>query len=190
MWVVVGLGNPGRRYTGTRHNVGFLLVQRLARRWGANFRKRKYGAKVAELVRNDDGLVLAQPQTYMNRSGRTVKQIMKGYGISPQNLVVVYDDLDIPIGQIRVRKEGRPGSHKGMISVVSAIGTPAFPRLRVGIGPHPEYEDATEFVLSPFSRMERPALEDALVRAEQALEMVLDGRIDAAMNAFNQKGMT
>ena len=189
MWVVVGLGNPGRRYTGTRHNVGFLLVRRLARRWGASFRKRKYAAKVAELVRNDDGLVLAQPQTYMNRSGRAVKQIVEGYGISPQNMVVVYDDLDIPIGQIRVREKGRAGSHQGMISIVSAIGTSAFPRLRVGIGPHPENEDATEFVLAPFSGKERAVLEDALARAEQALEMVLDGRIDAAMNTFNQKGM-
>lgn len=190
MWVVVGLGNPGRRYAGTRHNVGFLLVRRLARRWGVKFRKRKHGAKVAEAMRNNERLVLAQPQTYMNLSGKAVKQMVDGYRIPPQNLVVVYDDLDIPVGQIRVRKEGRPGSHKGMCSIVAEIGTAAFPRLRVGIGPHAEGDDAAEFVLSPFSREERPVLEDALVRAEDALEMVIDGRIDAAMNAFNQKGMT
>ncbi|MGB7295027.1 MAG: aminoacyl-tRNA hydrolase [Candidatus Aminicenantales bacterium] len=189
MWIIIGLGNPGRRYSGTRHNVGFILVRRLARRWGVKFRKRKYGAKVAEMVRPDDRLVLAQPQTYMNRSGLAVKQIMEGYRVSPQSLIVVYDDLDIPIGQIRIRKEGRAGSHKGMGSIVAEIGTSAFPRLRVGIGPQPEASDATEFVLSPFSPEEMPVLEEALRTAEEALEMMIDGRIDAAMNAFNQKGM-
>lgn len=189
MWIVVGLGNPGRRYSGTRHNVGFILVRRLARRWGGKFRKRKYGAKVAEMERHDERLILAQPQTYMNRSGMAVKQIIDGYRISPQSLIVVYDDLDIPIGQIRIRKEGRAGGHKGLGSIVAEIGTSVFPRLRVGIGPQPEGEDATDFVLSPFSAEERPVLEETLGRAEEAVEMVVDGRIDAAMNAFNQKGM-
>lgn len=190
MWVVVGLGNPGRRYAGTRHNVGFMLVRRLARRWDVKFRKRKYGAKVAEVNRNKERLVLVQPQTYMNFSGLAVKEIVDGYRIPAQNLVVVYDDLDIPVGQIRVRKEGRPGTHKGMRSIVGEIGTSAFPRLRVGIGPLAEGDDAAEYVLSPFSREELPVLEVALARAEDALEMVIDGRIDGAMNAFNQKGMT
>ncbi len=190
MWVVIGLGNPGRRYTGTRHNVGFVIVRRLARRWGVKFRKRKYGAKVAEVIRNDERLVLAQPQTYMNLSGMAVRQIVDGYQIPAQNLVIVYDDLDIPVGQIRIRKEGRPGSHKGMRSIVAEIGTFTFPRLRVGIGPLGQGDEATDFVLSPFSRKELPVLEDALVRAEEALEMVIDGRIDAAMNAFNQREMT
>jgi PTH1 family peptidyl-tRNA hydrolase len=190
LWIVVGLGNPGRRYTGTRHNVGFMLVRRLARRWEVKFRKRKYGAKVAEVKRNKERLVLVQPQTYMNFSGLAVKEIVDGYRISAQNLVVVYDDLDVPVGQIRVRKEGRPGSHKGMRSIVGEIGTSAFPRLRVGIGPLPEGDDAAEFVLSTFSREELPVLDVALARAEDALEMVIDGRIDGAMNAFNQKGMT
>jgi PTH1 family peptidyl-tRNA hydrolase len=190
LWAVIGLGNPGRRYTGTRHNVGFVLVRRMARRWGAKFRTRKYGAKIAEVMRNDERLVLAQPQTYMNSSGTAVRQIVEAYRIPPQNLVVVYDDLDIPVGQIRLRKIGRAGSHKGMCSIVAEIGTAAFPRLRIGIGPLGQGDEATEFVLSPFSREELPVLEDALVRAEEALEMVVDGRIDAAMNAFNQRGMT
>ncbi len=190
MWVVVGLGNPGRRYAGTRHNVGFMLVRRLARRWDVKFRKRKYGAKVAEVKRDKEQLVLAQPQTYMNFSGLAVKEIVDGYRIPAQNLIIVYDDLDIPVGKIRVRKEGRPGSHKGMRSIVAEIGTSAFPRLRIGIGPLAEGDDAAEYVLSPFSREELLVLEAALARAEDALEMVLDGRIEATMNAFNQKGMT
>jgi PTH1 family peptidyl-tRNA hydrolase len=190
LWIVVGLGNPGRRYTGTRHNVGFVLVRRLARRWGVKFRKRKYGARIGEVMRNEERLVLAQPQTYMNLSGTAVRQIMDGYGIPARNLVVVYDDLDIPVGQIRIRKEGRPGSHKGMRSIVAEIGTFAFPRLRVGIGPLAPGDEATDFVLSPFSGEELPALEDALLKAVEALEMVTDGRIDAAMNAFNKRDMT
>ena len=190
MWAVVGLGNPGLRYSGTRHNVGFLLVRRVARRCGVRFRKRKFGARIAEVMRNEDRLVLAQPQTYMNMSGTAVRQIVDGYRITPRELVVVYDDLDIPVGQIRVRKEGRSGTHNGMRSIVSEIGTSAFPRLRVGIGPLPEDADASEFVLSLFDREEVPALESALEMAEEALGMVLDGRIDTAMNVFNQKGMT
>jgi PTH1 family peptidyl-tRNA hydrolase len=148
------------------------------------------GREVPEAMRNKERLVLAQPETYMNLSGTAVKQIVDGYRITPRDLVVVYDDLDIPIGQIRMRKEGRPGSHNGMRSIVSEIGTSAFPRLRVGIGPHPEGNDAAEFVLSPFTREELRVLEDALAMAEEAVEMVVDGRIDAAMNVFNQKGMT
>jgi PTH1 family peptidyl-tRNA hydrolase len=186
----VGLGNPGRRYAGTRHNVGFTVVQRLARRWGATLRQRKYAAKVAEVMRNEERLVLAQPQTYMNMSGVAVKQIAGGYRIPPEHIVVVTDDLDIQLGQIRVRKGGSSGTHKGLRSVVAEMGTPSFPRLRVGIGPLAERGDAVEFVLSPFSREERPIVEEALVKAEEALEMILDGRIEAAMNTFNKRGMT
>jgi PTH1 family peptidyl-tRNA hydrolase len=190
LWIVVGLGNPGRRYAGTRHNVGFTVVQRLAKRWGAKFRRKKYAAKVADVVRNEERLALAQPQTYMNMSGVAVRQLADGYRVPASNVVIVTDDLDIALGQVRVRKSGSGGTHNGLRSVVSVMGTPAMPRLRVGIGPLPERGDAVEFVLSPFSRREMPALEEGLAKAEEALEMILDGRIDAAMNAFNQRGMT
>ena len=190
MWIVVGLGNPGRRYAGTRHNVGFSLIQRLARRWGVKLRRRKYAAKVVEVMRNEERLVLAQPQTYMNLSGVAVRQILEGYRVAPARIVVVTDDLDIPLGQIRVRKGGSAGSHKGLRSVVAEMGTPLIPRLRIGIGPLAEHGDAVEFVLSRFSREELPVVEEALAKAEEALEMILDGRIEAAMNRFNQRGMT
>lgn len=189
MWVVVGLGNPGRCYAGTRHNVGFSLIQRLAKRWGVSLRQRKYGAKVAELTRNEERLVLARPQTYMNLSGVAVKRIADGYGVPPSHIVIVSDDLDIPLGQIRVRKGGSAGTHKGLRSVVAQMGTPSIPRLRVGIGPLAERGDAVEFVLSPFSREELPAVKEALAMAEEALEMILDGQTEAAMNKFNRRGM-
>lgn len=189
MWAVVGLGNPGRRYAGTRHNVGFSVVERLAGRWGVRLR-RKDLAKVAEVTRAEERLVLAQPQTYMNLSGAAVRRIADRYRVPAGRIVVVTDDLDIPLGQIRVRKGGSAGTHNGLRSVVAEMGTTSIPRLRVGIGPLAEGEEATEFVLSPFSRRERPAVEEALAKAEEALEMILDGRIEAAMNAFNRRGMS
>jgi PTH1 family peptidyl-tRNA hydrolase len=190
LWIVVGLGNPGRRYAGTRHNVGFAVVERLAKRWGVKLRGRKYEAKVADVVRNEGRLILAEPQTYMNMSGVAVRHLADGYRVPASNFVIVADDLDIALGQIRIRKSGSGGTHNGLRSVVAEMGTPAIPRLRVGIGPLPEPGDAVGFVLSPFSRRERPALQEGLVRAEEALEMILGGRIDAAMNVFNQRGMT
>jgi PTH1 family peptidyl-tRNA hydrolase len=190
LWIVIGLGNPGRRYAGTRHNAGFNFVDRLARRWGERLRQKKFLAKIAEARRNDERLVLAQPQTYMNLSGRAVMKLLDGYKVTPEDIIVVYDDLDVRLGQIRVRKEGSPGTHKGMRSICETIRTQSFPRLRIGIGPLAEGEDATDFVLSPFRRDERPLFEESLALAEEALALVLDGRIDAAMNMFNQKGKT
>ena len=187
MWIVVGLGNPGREYSGTRHNAGFLFVQRLARRWDVEIKKKKYSARVAEVRRGGGQLVLALPQTYMNSSGVALRDLLAGYQTPPDCAVVVYDDLDIALGQIRVRKAGSPGSHKGLGSIVSEIGTTSFPRIRVGIGPLAERADAVRFVLSPFGRQERAVLDEALARAEEALEMILDGRIDQAMSAFNRK---
>jgi peptidyl-tRNA hydrolase, PTH1 family len=189
LWIVVGLGNPGREYAGTRHNVGFLFIKRLARRWDVEVKKRKYSAKVAEVRRGGDRLVLAMPQTYMNSSGLAVRELLTGYQTPPEGAVVVYDDLDIALGQIRVRKAGSPGSHKGLGSIVAEIGTTAFPRIRVGIGPLAERADAVRFVLSSFGREERALLEEALAQTEDALEMILDGRIDQAMNAFNRKAV-
>ena len=188
MKVIVGLGNPGREYAGTRHNAGFLFIRRLARRWDVEVKKKKYSARVAEVKRGGEQLVLALPQTYMNLSGLAVRELLAGYQAPPESAVVVYDDLDIALGQIRVRKDGSPGSHKGLCSVVAEIGTTAFPRIRVGVGPLTERSDAVRFVLSPFGRDERAVLDDALARAEEALEIIVDGRIDKAMNAFNRKG--
>ncbi len=187
MWAVIGLGNPGRRYSGTRHNAGFIFVKSLAREWDVRLRKRKFGAKIAEITRAEGRLVLAQPQTYMNNSGLAVEQIMKGYGLGPEDVIVVYDDLDIPLGQIRVRREGSAGSHKGLRSIIAELGTSLFPRIRIGIGPLADREDATSFVLSPFAQEEKLLLERSLANAREALEMILDGGIDRAMNTFNQR---
>lgn len=188
MWAVVGLGNPGRRYSGTRHNVGFTFVRRVAKAWETKLRKRRFSSKIAEVEKEDERIMLVLPQTYMNNSGVAVKQIMEGRNIQPEQLLVVYDDLDIPLGEIRVRKRGSSGTHKGMRSIVQEIETTQFPRMRIGIGPLPAGEDAVEYVLSCFDETEGVLLEESLKSAREALEMILDGRVEAAMNMYNQRG--
>ena len=187
MWLVVGLGNPGEDYVATRHNAGFLLVRRIARSRGVELRGRAFKAKTAIVRGGGEDVLLALPQTFMNRSGVSVRDILAGREIPPDRLIVVYDDLDIPLGEIRVRKKGSPGTHKGMISVVDLIRTREFPRIRIGIGPLPEGRDAADYVLEPFGRDERSLLEAALAGAEEALDMILAGGVDRAMTRFNHR---
>ncbi len=187
MWAVIGLGNPGRRYARTRHNVGFIFVRRMGDCRGVKIKRRKHMARIAEIKMNEDKLILVQPQTYMNRSGFAVREIAQGYQLAPRDIIIVYDDLDIRLGEIRVRREGSGGSHHGLRSVIEELGTQSFPRIRVGIGPLAGREDATRFVLAPFSGEEIPLLERGLDKAARALAMILEGRIDRAMSTFNRK---
>ncbi len=190
MWAVVGLGNPGRRYSGTRHNVGFTFIKRTAKEWKVKLRKKIFFSKAGEVKRKEEKILLALPQTYMNKSGLTVKKIMEGRDIKPEHLVVVYDDLDIPLGEIRIRKRGGPGTHKGMISIVEEIRTEEFPRIRVGLGPLPGGANAVNYVLSSFDKAEESRLEEGLRKAREALEMILSGEVERAMNAYNHRGKT
>lgn len=187
MWLVVGLGNPGEEYAGTRHNAGFLLVQRVARARGVELRGRAFKARTGVARGGAEDVLLALPQTFMNLSGTSVREILAGREIPVGRLVVAYDDLDIPLGEIRVRTKGSPGTHKGMISVVREVGTREFPRIRIGIGPLPEGRDATDFVLTPFGRAERPLLERSLEDAAEALDLILAGAADRAMARFNRR---
>jgi len=187
LWLVVGLGNPGEEYAATRHNAGFLLVRRVARSRGVELRGWAFKARTAVVRGGDEDVLLALPQTFMNRSGVSVRDILAGREIPPDRLIVAYDDLDIPLGEIRVRKKGSPGTHKGMISVVDLIRTREFPRIRIGIGPLPAGRDAADFVLEPFGRDERPLLDASLADAEEALDMILAGGVDRAMTRFNHR---
>ncbi len=187
MWLVVGLGNPGETYAETRHNAGFMLVERLARTWNAIFRRKRSPARIAEAHFGGEPVLLAQPLTYMNLSGQAVRGLVTSRRLALDRLLVAYDDLDIPLGEIRVRTQGSAGTHKGMQSVVRELGTTKFPRLRIGIGPLPEGRDAAAYVLRRFRRAEREALERGLTRAAEAAEMVLAGGLEKAMTAFNRK---
>jgi peptidyl-tRNA hydrolase, PTH1 family len=187
LWLVVGLGNPGEEYAATRHNAGFLLVERVAHTRGVELRGRAFKARMAVVRGGEDEVLLALPRTFMNRSGIAVREILAKKGIPPERMVVVYDDLDIPLGEIRVRKRGSPGTHKGMISIVDAIGTREFPRLRIGIGPLPGGREAADYVLAPFGRNERLLLDGSLDEAAEALDMILAGGTDRAMSRFNRR---
>jgi len=185
VWAVVGLGNPGRRYEDTRHNAGFTFIRRVARSWDVRVKKRRFLSKTAEVRRGPERVVLAMPQTFMNASGQAVRELLAGLDLEPGRLVVVYDDVDIPLGEVRIRKEGGPGTHRGMMSIVQEIETTRFPRIRIGVGPAGPDVDIVAFVLSPFRRGEKALLEESLDKAREALEMILAGRFDQAMNAYN-----
>jgi PTH1 family peptidyl-tRNA hydrolase len=185
VWAVVGLGNPGRRYTETRHNVGFLFIKNLARDWGVRVKKNAFLSKTAEMTRASEKVILAMPQTFMNSSGQAVRELVRGRRLPTERLIVVYDDVDIPLGDIRVRKDGGPGTHKGMASIVQEIATTRFPRIRVGIGPAADGGDIVRFVLSNFRKEEKKRLDMGLEKAEEALGLILADRIEAAMNKFN-----
>ena len=185
MWAVVGLGNPGRRYADNRHNVGFMFIKELAGAWGVSVKKARFRSKTAEARRSGEPVVLVLPQTYMNASGEAVGELVRGLRLEPERLLVVYDDIDLPLGEIRVRKSGGPGTHRGMASIVEEVGTTGFPRLRIGIRPDSESGDIVRFVLSPFRRDERATLARSLGAAREALEMIIAGRMDAAMNRYN-----
>jgi len=187
VWLVVGLGNPGSEYAGTRHNAGFMVVQRLGQRWNLKFERRACSSRLTETRRGRTKIILALPQTFMNQSGLAVQSLLSTYKIKPENLLVIYDDLDLPLGEIRIRPQGSPGSHRGMKSIVEVLGTTLFPRVRLGIGPRPESVEAADYVLSQFSVEEKPKIKEAVEKACQAVEMIVAGRLAEAMNTFNRR---
>jgi PTH1 family peptidyl-tRNA hydrolase len=184
MKVIVGLGNPGAEYRQTRHNVGFDVVDELARRWAARFRSWKSLADIA-LVREQDAL-LAKPQTFMNASGEAIQRIAAFHKIEPADVLIVVDEVQLPLGRLRLRPSGSDGGHNGLKSVIQYIGA-EFPRLRVGVGRGDPEWDLADHVLSRFEPAEREAAERSIARAADAVEaFVTTGLIDA-MNRFNAR---
>ncbi len=183
--LVVGLGNPGRQYARNRHNAGFMTVDRLAQRRGLVFARQKARAKIAEGTLAGRRVILAKPQTYMNLSGASVAALARFFKIPPERLLVVCDDLDLPLAQLRLRPGGGSGGHKGLKSTMERFGSQAFPRLRVGIG-RPVHGDPLDYVLQDFTADEWIDVDAALDRAVEAIEHWLAHGIDAAMNVFNQ----
>ncbi len=184
MKLVVGLGNPGSKYAGTRHNVGFMVVDRLARRNGIEITKKQCNALSGLGTIAGHRVCLAKPQTFMNLSGEAVSCLARFYKVAPRDLLVIYDERDLPVGRIRLREKGSAGGHRGLQSIIGMLGTSDIPRLRIGIG-RPEAIDAVEHVLGSFSAEERPLMEEALNRAAEAVEAVLAEGMDAAMNRYN-----
>lgn len=188
--LVVGLGNPGREYVATRHNIGFAVVERFVEQHGGRFRrKERLAAEVAELTVGDSRLWVAKPQTYMNRSGVAVAALLAWRKLAPSEMLVVVDDADLPLGQLRLRASGGSGGHNGLRSIIEALGgCEQFPRLRVGIGRSaPLGEDITEHVLGRFSAAERQAVEAAVGTAAEAIGCCLKEGLTTAMNRYNRK---
>jgi len=183
--LIVGLGNPGRKYARHRHNTGFLTVDRLARRHGLSFARQKGKARIAEGRIAGQRAMLAKPQTYVNLSGESVAALVRFFKIPPDRVLVVYDDLDLPLARLRLRPDGGSGGHKGLKSIVERLGTQAFPRLRIGIG-RPARGDPTDYVLQDFTADEWMEVDPALDRAVEAVEHWLVHGIDATMNLFNR----
>ncbi|MDD6043162.1 MAG: aminoacyl-tRNA hydrolase [Eubacteriaceae bacterium] len=186
MYVIAGLGNPGKKYENTRHNMGFITVDQLAEKHNIKVDKLKFKALVGEGRIAGQKVLLVKPQTYMNLSGESIRQIMNFYKLEPKELTVIYDDMDIDVGSIRIRKFGSAGTHNGMKSVVQQLGSDRFPRIRVGIG-NRNKGDTIDFVLGGFRKEEVPLLEEAVTTAVQAIECMLEADIDIAMNKYNTK---
>ena len=189
MKLIVGLGNPGPGYSGNRHNVGFMCVNHFAKVHGLHFDKKKANSRVAEGQVGGISVVLARPQTYMNESGKAVNALMRKLRIGLDDVIVVHDDLDLPLGRIRIRKGGSSGGHKGVQSIIAEAGGADFVRVRVGIGrPSSQIQDrrdVIDFVLTNFLGETRSVIEKTVPRVAEALECLLSDGLTAAMNVFN-----
>ena len=185
-WLLVGLGNPGSKYESTRHNMGFLAVDGLAQRKGFRFNKLRFRAWTAEWMVNGEKVLVMKPQTYMNLSGESVGEAARFYKIPADHVVVISDDISLPVGKLRIRTGGSAGGHNGLKNIILHLGTDQFPRLRVGVGekPHPDY-DMADWVLGKFQGEDKKAIDQAVKRAADAVECILAEGIDRGMSRFN-----
>ena len=185
-WLVVGLGNPGAKYENTRHNVGFMTADTLAGRNGEPIRRVKYHALTSEAVIGGQSVLLMKPTTFMNLSGQAVSEAARFYKIPADHVLVISDDVDLPLGKLRIRKSGSAGGHNGLKHIIQLLGTDQFPRLKIGVGgkPHPDYNMA-DWVLGQFQGEDKKTIDDAVARAADAVECLLADGIDRAMNQYN-----
>lgn len=185
-WLIVGLGNPGRDYERTRHNVGFRAVELLADKLGCKIDKLKYQGLYCQTNYDGKKLFLLKPQTYMNLSGRSVLQLSSYFNIPPQRIIVLFDDISLVPGRLRIRADGSAGGHNGIKSIISEVGSQDFPRVKIGVGAKPHADqDLADWVLSGFSASEEKALASALDRAADAALCIIDRGVPEAANRFN-----
>lgn len=188
MIIIAGLGNPGKEYANTRHNVGFMAIDALASKYGIDVNEKKHKAIIGKGTINGQKVILAKPQTFMNLSGESLRELVDYYKPEVETqVIVVYDDITLDVGGIRVRKKGSAGGHNGMKSIIAHLGTENFQRVRVGIGEKPARMDLADWVLSRFSKEDLAILEDSLGEAVDAVTMLTEGGIDEAMNKYNRK---
>lgn len=187
MKVIAGLGNPGKDYQRTRHNVGFMVIDELVEKLKASPYKIKFQALIAEANIKGEKVLLVKPQTYMNNSGDSLREILNFYKIPPEDLIVIYDDIDIGFATLRIRKKGSAGSHNGMKSIIYQIQADTFPRVRIGVGKKHPNQDLANFVLSNFAKEEEEEISSAVGKASLAVISMVEDGVDQAMNKYNMK---
>lgn len=186
MYVIVGLGNPGDRYAETKHNIGFITIDYLAEQHSIKMNKTKHKGIIGEGAMGGEKILLVKPQTFMNLSGQCVMDIVNFYKVPASNLIVIYDDIDLPVGKVRIRPNGSSGTHNGMRSIIYLINNQEFPRVRIGVGKQPEYMDLADYVMTKFNGEEKPLMEDAIKKSATAVEEIVKSGINIAMNKYNK----
>lgn len=188
MFIIAGLGNPTPQYEHTRHNVGFDVIDTIAEKYNISVDGRKNRAFCGKGIIGGQKVILAKPQTFMNLSGESIRGLVDYYKVDPETeLLVIYDDISLGVGQLRIRKKGSAGGHNGIKNIIAHLGTEMFPRIKVGVGEKPPRYDLADYVLGHFSKEERVLMEEGFQEAAEAVEMIIDGEIETAMNRFNRK---
>ena len=188
MYIIAGLGNPGKQYAQTRHNVGFDTIDILADKYNISVDTKKHKALCGKGMIEGQKVVLAKPQTFMNLSGESVRELVDFYKIDPEEeLLVIYDDISLEVGQLRIRRKGSAGGHNGIKNIIANLGSSVFPRIKVGVGEKPKGYDLADYVLGKFSKEDRVLMEEGYDLACEASALIIQGAIDQAMNEYNQK---
>lgn len=186
MYIIVGLGNPTSQYSGTRHNIGFDAIDRLASKMGISVDTKKHKALIGKGVLGGEKVVLAKPQTYMNLSGESVRELIDFYKIdSEDELIIIYDDISLDVGKLRMRAKGSAGGHNGIKSIIAHTGSEVFKRVKIGVGNKPPRMDLADYVLGHFSKEERVVMDEALDKATDAIEIIISEGLNAATNKYN-----
>ena len=188
MYIIVGLGNPTKEYHNTRHNIGFDVIDKLADMYSISVLEKKHKALVGKGIINGQKVILAKPQTYMNLSGESVRELVDYYKIDEETeLVIIYDDISLDVGQLRIRKKGSAGGHNGIKSIIQHLGTDVFPRIKMGVGEKPKGYDLADYVLGHFKKEERIIMDESIITASKAIELMVIDEIGEAMNQYNKK---
>ena len=187
MLIIAGLGNPGKEYENTRHNAGFMVMDALAEKIGADISEKKHKALCGKGVIGGEKVILMKPQTYMNSSGESIRAAADYYKVDPEDILVVYDDISLALGQLRIRAKGSAGGHNGIKDIIRRLGTEKFIRIRVGVGAKPKDWDLADFVLGHFSDSDRKLVDEGIRDAAEAVELILSEGVDVAMNKYNRK---
>lgn len=188
MFIIAGLGNPTKEYEGTRHNVGFEVIDRIAEKYNISVDTKKHRALLGKGIISGRKVILAKPQTYMNLSGESIRSLIDYYKTDEEHeLLVIYDDISLDVGQLRIRAKGSAGGHNGIKNIIACLGTQVFPRIKIGVGEKPRGYDLADYVLGHFSKAEQEKMEEGYREAVQAAEMIVSGELETAMNEYNRR---